>query len=131
MVMLQLFVDAPSQMPMREHDPVTGRLIRVAASGRTTSFRQMGLALLRAFGRHDAAPIFANALTDPDFSMRWQVMRELIALDAAQALPHLTAMAIADPHPEVRAAAQQTVHILNQNRAAGDQHRTETAPCPT
>jgi len=60
MVMLQLFVDAPSQMPMREHDPVTGRLIRVAASGHTTGFRQMGLALLRTFGRHDAAPIFCQ-----------------------------------------------------------------------
>jgi HEAT repeat protein len=78
----------------------------------------MGLAVLRAFGRTDAAPLFAAALADEDFAMRWQVMRELLALDTAAALPHLTAMAAQDPHPEVRAAATATLALLRARAAA-------------
>jgi HEAT repeats len=118
LVMLQLFVHQRSRVPMREYDPATGRLIRAAAAGRATSFRQMGLAVLRAFGRTDAAPLFAAALADEDFAMRWQVMRELLALDTAAALPHLTAMAAQDPHPEVRAAATATLALLRARAAA-------------
>lgn len=116
-VMAQLFVRTPTRVPMREYDPATGRLVRVAAAGRATSFRQMGVALLRAFGRRDAVPQFINALSDPDFAMRWQVMRELIALDPAAALPHLTALASGDPHPEVRAAAAATLPLVREHLA--------------
>jgi HEAT repeat protein len=77
----------------------------------------MGLAVLRAFGRSDAAPLFAAALTDEDFAMRWQVMREFLALDGDAALPHLTALAGADPHPEVRAAAAATLAVLRERTA--------------
>lgn len=114
LVMLQLFVHQQSCVPMREYDPATGKLIRAAAAGRATSFRQMGLAVLRAFDRRDAALLFAAALCDEDFAMRWQVMRELLALDAEAALPHLTAMAADDPHPEVRAAAAATLALLRE-----------------
>lgn len=102
---------------MREYDAATGQLVRVAAAGRATSFRQMGLAVLRSFGRRDAVPLFITALADEDFAMRWQVMRELIALDAEAALPHLTAMAANDPHPEVRAAATATLALLRERTA--------------
>jgi HEAT repeats len=118
LVMLQLFVHQASRVPMREYDPATGRLVRAAAAGRATSFRQMGLAVLRAFGRTDAVPQFLAALADEDFAMRWQVMRELLALDATSALPHLTAMATGDPHPEVRAAATATLALLRARAAA-------------
>lgn len=117
LVMLQLFVAEASRVPMREYEVATGRLVRVAAAGRATSFRQMGLSVLRAFGRRDAAPLFSAALADEDFSMRWQVMRELLALDSAVALPHLTTMATSDPHPEVRAAAAVTLALLRERAA--------------
>ena len=117
LVMLQLFVHEQSRVPMREYDPATGRLIRAAAGGRATSFRQMGLAVLRACGRSDAAPLFAAALADNDFAMRWQVMRELLALDPEAALPHLGAMAAGDPHPEVREAAAATMELLRERIA--------------
>jgi hypothetical protein len=118
LVMLQLFVHRPSRVPMREYDPDSRRLVRVAAAGRATSFRQMGLAVLRAFGRSDAAPLFAAALADDDFAMRWQVMREFLALAPDAALPHLAAMDEADPHAEVRAAAAATLALLRERRAA-------------
>jgi hypothetical protein len=129
LVMLQLFVHQASRVPMREYDPATGQLIRVATAGRATSFRQMGLALLRAFGRRDAAPLFAAALEDRDFAMRWSVMREWLALDPAAAQPHLAAMAASDPHPEVRSAAQQTLQLLRE-RGLPVPPTPEPVPCP-
>lgn len=129
LVMLQIFVQAPSRVAMREYDPVTGQLVRLAAAGRATSFRQMGLAVLRAFGRRDAVPLFASALQDPDFAMRWQVMREFIALDPLAALPELAAMAAGDPHPEVRAAAGQTLRIVREHLAKV-RPPLEEMPCP-
>lgn len=117
LVMLQLFVNEASRVPMREYDTATGRLVKVAAAGRATSFRQMGLAVLRSLGRRDAVPLFIAALADEDFAMRWQVMRELIALDADAALPHLIVMAADDPHGEVRAAAAATCALLREQTA--------------
>lgn len=129
-VMLQIFVRAPTLVPMREYDAGSGRLVRVAAAGRATSFRQMGLSLLRAFGRRDAAAQFVSALDDADFAMRWQVMRELVALDARTALPHLAAMAANDPHPEVRTAAAVTEALVREHLATRRQPATE-AICPS
>ena len=39
-------------------------------------------------------------------------MRELLALDAEAALPDLRRLAEQDPHPEVRAAASQTLRLF-------------------
>ena len=46
------------------------------------------------------------------FYARWYLMRELLALNAEAARPVLEAMASADPHPEVRAAALQTLEMF-------------------
>jgi hypothetical protein len=49
-------------------------------------------------------------------------MRELLALDADVALPHLRRMAADDPHPEVRATARRTLDLFfaDEPAAAGD-----------
>jgi len=49
-------------------------------------------------------------------------MRELLALDADAALPPLRRMADRDPHPEVRAAARQTLELFfaDEPETAGD-----------
>ncbi len=117
-VLLQLYVHSPSLLPMREYDIASGRLVRAAAPDRGSSFRLMNLALLRALGRRDAAPVFAAAAAQGDFSARWQAMRELIALDTAAALPHLAAMAADDPHPEVRRAAASALDMIHSRMAA-------------
>lgn len=104
-LLLELLVQPPSRLPVRAHDLATGRLVRVSASRRDSSFRGLALTLLRHFGRTDAAPLFAAEAKSEDFAARWHAMRELIALDPAAAHPLLAAMAAADPHPEVRRAA--------------------------
>ena len=73
---------------------------------------QMMLTLLRILDWRDAVPVFRDMLASEHFYTRWQTMRELLALDAEAALPHLRAMASDDPHPEVREAAAGTLDLF-------------------
>lgn len=96
---------------MREYARSDGTLVRVAALDDGASRSQMLAALLRHAGRHDAADAFDQASRDPAHFVRWAVMREWLALDAATALPRLRAM-LQDPHAEVRDAAVQMVPLV-------------------
>lgn len=118
-LLLELAVQPPSPIPIRSYDLATGRLVRVSASRRDSSFRQMALALLRTFGRTDAAPLFAAETQAEDFAARWSAMREFVALDPAAAHPHLARMAAADPHPEIRHAAKATLALYKTPPASG------------
>jgi HEAT repeat protein len=80
-----------------------------SSTDEVSSRTQMMLALLRTMDRQDAVPLIVDMLEDPNFYARWQAMRELLALDADAALPHLRSLAHCDPHPEVRAAAAATL----------------------
>lgn len=92
-----------------EFDARSLGLIAASSTDEASSRTQMMLALLRAMGRRDAAPLFAGHLQARHFHARWQAMREMLALDAELALPHLKHMAGSDPHADVRAAAAETL----------------------
>lgn len=129
-LLLELTVQPPSPLPIRSYDPATGRLLHVSAVRRDSSFRTMALTLLRHLGRPDAAPLFAAETESEDFAARWHAMRELIALAPAAARAPLTRMAATDPHPEVRAAAQATLAILNQPSPKGESLKEPSCPAP-
>lgn len=112
-LLLELAVQPPSCLPIRAYDIASGRLTHVSASRRDSSFRAMALALLRQFGRIEAAPFFIAETKAEDFAARWNAMRELVALDPAAARPLLAAMAASDPHPEVRRAAAATYALFS------------------
>jgi hypothetical protein len=105
-----------------EYDWGTRRFVGASSADEASSRTQMMLALLRIMERRDALPLFRQMLGSEHFYARWQTMREFLALDAAAALPHLQAMAAADPHCEVRRAAAQTLSRL---------FAEEPAPCPS
>jgi hypothetical protein len=92
-----------------EYDSGSFEFVGASSTDEGSSRIQMMTTLLRLMERTDAAPVIAEALASPHFYTRWHIMRELLALDAELALPHLRAMAEADPHPEVRATAKQTL----------------------
>ncbi|MGV3730958.1 MAG: HEAT repeat domain-containing protein [Sphingopyxis sp.] len=119
-LLLELTVQPPARLPIRSYDLATGRLAHVSASQRDASFRTTALTLLRPLARPDAAPLFVNATQADDFALRWHAMRELIALAPAAALPRLTAMAGADPHPAVRRAAQATLALFKSPSPSGE-----------
>jgi len=114
--------------PVRvEYDSTTFAFVGATSTDEASSRMQMMLALLRILDRRDAVPVFRERLAAEHFYTRWETMRELLALDAPAALPHLRAMAEADPHPEVREAAAQTLERFFPGAAAP---AMETEQCP-
>jgi hypothetical protein len=103
-----------------EYDVDSLRFAGASSTDEVSSRTQMMLTLLRTLDRKDAVPVFVEMLRHRHFYARWQAMRELIALDAAAALPHLRAMAAVDPHPEVRAAAASAFAFCFPAEAAAE-----------
>jgi hypothetical protein len=103
----------PGAAPLAaEYDSRTLAFIGASSTDEASSRVQMMVSLLRTMEREDALPLIEEALASPHFYTRWHIMRELLAMDADAALPPLRRMAIADPHPEVRAAARQTLDLF-------------------
>lgn len=100
-----------------EYDSKSLSFIGASSTDEASSRVQMMVSLLRTMERTDAVPLIAEALNSPHFYTRWHIMRELLAIDAEAALPALRRMAAGDPHPEVRAAARQTLDIFFEGEA--------------
>ncbi len=68
--------------PTREYALADGRLLHQAASHPRDSRLELTMALLRRMGRSDAAPPMADlARGDGSAALRWQALRECLALD--------------------------------------------------
>ena len=74
--------------------------------------------LLRKLDAGRAVPEMAAFLDHPNFFVRWHVMRDLLALDAAAAMPHLKRMAARDPHPETRRCARKVLDGIESGSIA-------------
>jgi hypothetical protein len=109
LVYLQAVASAGRAPLTVEYDSDSFEFVGASSTDEVSSRTQMMLALLRTMERHDAVPLMIAMLDNPNFYARWQAMRELLALDAQAAIPHLRNFAAADPHPEVRAAAAATL----------------------
>ena len=95
-----------------EYDSKSLAFIGASSTDEASSRVQMMVSLLRTMERQDALPLIEEALASPHFYTRWHIMRELLAMDAEAALPSLRRMAAADPHPEIRATARQTLDMF-------------------
>jgi hypothetical protein len=120
MIFFQALVRVDAAPVAVEYDSRTLAFIGASSTDETSSRVQMMVSLLRTMDREDAVPLIVEALDSPHFYTRWHIMRELLALDAEAALPHLRRMAESDPHPEVRAAAAQTLALFFADEPAGD-----------
>lgn len=87
-------------VPTREVDLASGATIHQAAATAQDSRRELMAGLLGAMGRSDAATVMAEIAGEsgPD-ALRWQILRECLALDSAAGFAALTAVArtAADP----------------------------------
>lgn len=101
-----------------EYDSDTLECIGASSTDEASSRLQMMVSLVRAMGRSDAFPLLEEALGSPQFYTRWHVMREMLALDPQAALPSLRRMAAHDPHPDVRATAEQTLRLFFESEDA-------------
>lgn len=110
---MQAVVHAGSPPLSVEYDSRTLEYVGASSADEAASRLQIMVGLLRLMGRNDAIPVIEQLLHDsPHFYARWHIMRELLAMDAEAALPSLRRLAESDPHPEVRAAANQTLQLF-------------------
>lgn len=80
--------------PSREYALNDGRLLHQAAGSPRDSRLELTAALLRQMGRADAAPLLADiAVNAGSAQLRWQMLRECLALDSAAGFAALTALA--------------------------------------
>jgi len=89
-----------------EYDAASRGFIGCSAVDEGDCRIQMIATLARKLGAPGAFAAIAAFLDHPSFFVRWHVMKELLGVDAAAALPHLRRMSARDPHPDPRAAAR-------------------------
>ena len=116
---LQALARADSAPVGTQYDRDSLRFIGASSADDSGTRVQLTVALLRAMGRDDAFPLLEDLLESPHFHTRWHVMREMLAMDPEAAVPALRRMAAEDPHPDVRAAAEQTLQLLFQPAECG------------
>lgn len=126
MLYMQAMVRAGAAPLTAEYDSDSRAFIGATSTDEASSRVQMMATLLREMGREDAVPVLRESLKSPHFYTRWHIMRELLALDAEAVLPDLKRMAAEDPHPEVRAAAAQTLSLFFDE----EQPTQEPVACP-
>lgn len=80
--------------PTREYDLASGRLVHQAAGSPRDSRIELAMALLGRMGRIDAAPLLARIACSPgSAALRWQALRECLALDTLAGFRALSALA--------------------------------------
>lgn len=106
LLVLQAAVKTGQSPVAVEYDAASRAFIGCSAVDEGDCRIQMIATLARKLGHPDAFAGIAAFLDHPSFFVRWHVMKELLGIDAAAALPHLRRMAARDPHPDPRAAAR-------------------------
>ena len=111
---------------VREHLLADGRLVHQAAGSPRDSRLELTAALLGRMGRRDGAPLLAAMAEEEGAqSLRWQSLRECLALDTAVGFAALCRIAA---HPDdplaVPAGALRTRLLVNFPTLAG------LSPCP-
>lgn len=112
-VVLRLMRSAARPQPGREYEAATGRLVLQSAGQIATSRQEAIIALLGRMGRTDAAPhIAAIARKDGDVSLRWQALREALALDTATGFCALATVARSADDPLAPQAGALRARLL-------------------
>lgn len=94
LVSLRLHRFAESPEPSRSYALDDGALLHQSAGGLSASRGEVALAVLGRMGRSDAVPAMAALARAPgDDSLRWQALRECLALDTAEGFRTLLVLA--------------------------------------
>ncbi len=99
--------------PAREYELATGKLLHQSSGNSRDSRHELMLALLGRMGRADAAPAMARiALEQGGMALRWQALRECLALDTQAGFAALTAVASAPSDPLCAPAAALRAQLV-------------------
>jgi len=99
LVMLRVSRPAATPLPSVEYRLADGALLHRAAGECRESRRELMLAVLGAMQRRDAVPAIARLTRTGCESLRWQALRECLALDSAEGFRQLSGISrdAADP----------------------------------
>lgn len=117
---LRLVRTRSSLQPTREYDLESGKLLHQSAADADTSGRELKLALLGRMQRAEAAPVIAQLASrnDQPDHLRWQALREALALDTREGFLALYALArepadsLAGPAGALRAQLLEAYPVL-------------------
>jgi len=125
-VRLHRFASMPE--PTREYRLSDGALLRQSAGHVRASRQEVMLALLGRMRRADAVPVMGAIAREPgDASLRWQALRECLALDTAAGFGALCELACAQRDPLAAPAAALRAQLLEAHpELAG----LAIVPCP-
>ena len=104
LVLLRLSRTAAAPQPSLEFRLCDGSLVHQASGNKNDSRHEMMLSLLGRMGRKDAAPVMAEMTRTGSDHLRWQALRECLALDTAEGFAALCKIAI-DPLDPLSAIA--------------------------
>ncbi|MFN4112779.1 MAG: HEAT repeat domain-containing protein [Sphingomonadaceae bacterium] len=112
LVMLRLSRDPAQPGPAREYRLTDGALIHQAAGDRRDSRRELALAVLGGMGRRDALPAMQAAARSGASHVRWEAVRQVLAMDSGAGFALLGSIA-RDPSDALSApAAAQRARLL-------------------
>ena len=101
---LRLARTAGRPRPTRRIDVRSGRIVHRASGNAADSRAELAMLLLGRMGRDDALPVLATRTRTGDAQLRWQALRQCLALDAATGLPLLERIAKDHADPLCQAA---------------------------
>jgi hypothetical protein len=126
LVMLRLSRPAAKPLPSVEYRLADGALLHRAAGECRESRQELMLAVLGAMQRQDAVPAIAHLVRGGSESLRWQALRECLALDSAAGFRELSRIARDRADPLHEPARALRCDLLSQYpQFAGAEHE----PC--
>lgn len=125
--LLRLARTPAAPLPTREFRWSDGALVHRASGDRQESRIELAMALLGRMGRIDAAPLLAEISRTGSNHLRWQALRECLALDSAAGFAALGRIA-STPGDALAAPAERLRRDLLARYPALE--RCEAAPCP-
>lgn len=128
LVILRLAREAAEPPPAREYRLEDGQLVHQAAGDRRDSRRELALAVLGSMGHRAALPQIVQAARSGPQHVRWEAVRQALAMDSATGFALLSELAD-DPQddlaPPARALRAQLLARYPQLATSG-----RSAPCP-
>lgn len=122
LLVLQLTREAAAPAPSREVALADGRVMTTISGCKRTSQQVMALGVLGALGHAPAVPAMAEVARDQSAArdLRWEALRQCLAMDTAQGLAVLAALAgdADDPLHTPAAALQQQLLASRPELAA-------------
>ena len=113
LVTLRLHRTAPLPGPVREHSLADGALLQLSAGEMRQSRHEMMLAVLGRMRRRAAAPVMAElACEDGPDTLRWEALRQALALDTAGGFAALSRIACSATDPLAPPAAALRAQLV-------------------